>query len=85
MKPETNSVTVRPYWYVYHQKEEMEKLVDEMLASGVIRPSSSPYSSPILLVKKKDSGWRFCVDYRALNNVMVPDKFPIPAVEELFD
>lgn len=85
MKPETNLVTMRPYWYAYHQKEEMEKLVDEMLASGVIRPSSSPYSSPILLVKKKDGGWRFCVDYRALNNVTVPDKFPIPAVEELFD
>ncbi|KAL0561228.1 hypothetical protein IC582_001650 [Cucumis melo] len=57
-----------------------------MLSSGEIRPSISPYSSMMLLVKKKyRSWWRFCVDYIALNNVTIPDKISILLIEELFD
>lgn len=85
IKKGVDPVNVRPYRYAHHQKEEMERLMDEMLKTGIIRPSTSPYSRSVLLVKKKDGRWRFCVDCGALNNVTIQDKFPILVVDELFD
>lgn len=78
-------MNVRPYRYPPAVKDEIEKQVDEMLAQGVIPKSVSTFCSPVLLVKKKDQSWRFCVDYRYLNAMTVKSKYPVPVFEELMD
>ena len=83
--PGAQPPTVRPYRYPFTQKNEIEKIIKELLEAGVIRPSISPYSSPVVMVLKKDGEWRMCPDFKALNKLTVKDKFPIPVVDDLLD
>ena len=59
--------------------------VQQMLSSGVIRTSNNPWASPVVMVKKKDSSLRFCVDFRQLNAATVKDTLPIPRIDDLHD
>jgi len=68
-----------------HQQETMRKHVEEMLQHGVVKPFTSPWASPIVLVKKKDGTARFCVDYRKLNDVTRKDAYPLPRIDETLD
>ena len=76
---------MRSYRYLYFQKEEIERIIKELLETRVIRPYQSPFSSSVLLVKKANSSWRMCMSYRALNNETIKDKFPIVVIDELLD
>jgi hypothetical protein len=67
------------------ENEEIKKQVTELLDTGVIKPSSSPCGSPIVLVPKKDGGWRMCIDYRALNKITVKNRYPLPRIDDLLD
>lgn len=75
----------RPYHLSPQELSVVREKVDELLSAEVIRPSSSPFASPILLVKKKDGSDRMCVDYRQLNANTVPDRFPLPLISDQID
>lgn len=78
-------VCYRPYKMSFSEKVKVREIVQDLLAKGIIRESQSPYSSPILLVKKKDGSDRMCVDFRALNRLTVKDRYPLPLIEDHLD
>ena len=75
----------RQYRLAQSLKPVVQQQLQEMLHAGVITPSVSPWSSPVVLVKKKDDSYRFCVDYRALNGITIKDAYPLPRVDDTLD
>ena len=66
----------------FHKLQEVDKFVQDGLANNIIRPSRSPWASPLVLIKKADGSTRFCVDFHKLNEVTVGDCFPIPRIDD---
>ncbi|UYV64997.1 hypothetical protein LAZ67_3002733 [Cordylochernes scorpioides] len=75
----------RPYRTSLSDQREIQEQIGKMLEYDIIEPSSSPYSSPVTLVTKKDKTKRFCVDYRRLNEIIFPDVHPLPLIENILD
>lgn len=78
-------VYVPPYRLGPHITDNIQSMVDEMLVNGIIVESSSPWSSPVLLVKKKDGSYRFCIDLRKLNSITKRDVYPLPRIDDVLD
>lgn len=75
----------QPYRISAKEREAIRTQVQEMLNDDVIQPSKSPWSSPVVLVKKKDGTLRFCVDYRKLNDITKKDVYPLPRIDDSLD
>jgi hypothetical protein len=81
----SRSVSIRPYKYALALKTEIETQIVDMLKVGLIQPSDNPFSSPVILVKKKDNSFRLCVDYRHLNAITMKGKYLMPIIDEFLD
>ncbi|KAJ0467740.1 putative nucleotidyltransferase, Ribonuclease H [Helianthus annuus] len=85
LKDESTVINLKSYRYQMAQKDVIEAMTKELLDTGVIRGSTSPFAAPVVLVKKKDGSWRMCIDYRRLNEATIKNSYPIPLIEELLD
>jgi hypothetical protein len=84
-EPGTAPISKRAYRVSRLELVELKKQIDELLGKGYIRPSTLPWVTPVLFVVKKDETKRMCIDYRALNEVTIKNKYPLPRIEDLFD
>ncbi|GJU09630.1 putative reverse transcriptase domain-containing protein [Tanacetum coccineum] len=83
--PGATPIAKSPYHLAPSELEELYEQLKELQDKGFIRPSSSPWGAPILFVKKKDSSFRMCIDYKELNKLTVKNRYPLPRIDDLFD
>ena len=81
----TKPIKQRSYRITPKEKEIIKAEVDKMLERGIIRRSNSPWTSPVVLIKKKNGEIRFCIDYRKLNSITRKDSHPLPRIDDIFD
>jgi hypothetical protein len=85
LKPGTAPIYKTPYRMATPELAELKEHVKELLAKWFIRPNSSPWGAPVIFVLKKDGTQRLGVDYHALNEVTIKNKYPLPRINDLFD
>ena len=85
LEPGSRPIKLPPYRVSTQKSEIIKKELDNMIDLGVIEPSSSPWAAPVVVIPKPDKTFRFCVDYRRLNEVTVSDAFPMPRIDDLID
>jgi hypothetical protein len=85
LRSSTTPIYKTPYRTATPELAELKEHIKELLEKGFIRPSSSPWGAPVIFVPKKDGTQRLCVDYRALNEVIVKNKYSLPRIDDLFD
>lgn len=83
--PGVSPISRAPYRMAPAELRELKVQLQDLLDKGYIRPSVSPWGSPVLFVKKKDGTMRLCIDYRQLNKVTIKNKYPLPRIDDLFD
>jgi hypothetical protein len=85
LKPGTTPTYRTQYRMATPELAELKKHIKELLGKGFIHPSSSPWGAPVIFVPKKEGTQRLCVDYHALNEVTVKNKYLLPRIDDLFD
>jgi hypothetical protein len=85
LKPGTTPIYKTPYRMATLELVKLKEHIKELLEKGFICPSSSPWGAPAIFVPKKDGTQRLCVDYHALNEVTIKNKYPLPRIDDLFD
>jgi hypothetical protein len=85
LKPGTAPIYKTSFRMTTPKLAELKEHIKELLEKGFIRPSSSPWGAPVIFVPKKDGTQRLCVDYRALNGVIIKNKYLLPRINDLFD
>jgi hypothetical protein len=85
LKPGTAPIYKTPFRMTTLELAELKEHIKELLEKGFIYPTSSPWGAPIIFVLKKDGTQRLCVDYHALNEVIIKNKYPLPRIDDLFD
>jgi len=83
--PSATPISKAPYRVAPIELAEVKKQIHDLLSKEFIRPSTSPWGGPVLLVKKKDGSHRLCIHYRELNKVTINNKCPLPKIDDLFD